>query len=232
MSMEKYAAFAGAVGGLIGALTGGISLLLQRKQSNVSLEVIPYISREFEKDNYHSYKGSDVKKYLMKEEFSFASPYMALRLINSSPFSISIVDAGFAREKSNVGTRLAMFHVRAILGPQHIYDDQHEISFPIRLESRESVLIVWDWPTPAIAQQNAYKYAYASTSCGESSFAEADTILDYCLSWRSEYNKRTPKEPQKNKTRCLPHSLVNVRATCVSMPFTPISPTTAAPFRR
>jgi hypothetical protein len=182
----------------VGGAAGFLSLWLQLQKTWVRIKIIPSISRrelladENSVGSYRTFPYDSISRLLLPEDKTAAVKYdvcLSLRIVNLSNFTVSIADAGYFDGIDVLAVRSSMAEDVIIHAPFHAEDSTGKIRFPVKLESRESMLVIFGWLNKVSALNNSFRYAYARTACGTTKKKEASEVVNYCIQqneWRKD----------------------------------------------
>jgi hypothetical protein len=165
--MEKFTlitALIGAISGMVGSILGIINIWHYLSTTRVRLKVIPKIAFMLDRRNsVVADRMNETTASLLDEN----TPYrLCIEVTNLSAFPLTISDAGFG----NINEP----HM-AIMNPELTTGK----SWPVRLESRESVTIHWKIGKNLDLKRLNTLLAYVVTDCGKVKYGDSPIFKKY-----------------------------------------------------
>jgi hypothetical protein len=157
-------AIVGAACGSTGVILGIINTWQQISKNAVRLKVIPRMAFMIDSNNTMT---MDRPTEMLDVFLSKKRPYrLCIEVINLSSFPVTVSDAGFGDIKK---TRQFVFKPELSPGK----------TWPVRLDSREAVVIYFGFNTKLDVSLLKKKHAYVKTDCGIVKYGTSPIMKDY-----------------------------------------------------
>ena len=158
------------------------------QNNRIHLKIIPSLSLKRSDGAFYT-PIYGVSKIPIHEQKLFANNgVLSIRVINLSSFPVDLVSCGFSQKRNLSFSKKSMEKPFIFSVPEHITTlSGEQIIFPVKLQSRESILFVDEdfHNTVKKVLNERFYYAYVMTSCETIRYKKINSVLSVLKNYSS-----------------------------------------------